>query len=96
MIGTLPDERGYRPDDGTTTENLCLDAGHVGKAVEVSARGHIPHICPRGEEISEAERNPDFIPRRWVAECFHSWSNRFLVMRRTICPVVPCLISLPP
>jgi transposase len=23
------------------------------------------------------KRNPDFIPRRWVVECFHSWSNRF-------------------
>ncbi|MDR3157464.1 MAG: hypothetical protein LBU11_00305, partial [Zoogloeaceae bacterium] len=21
--------------------------------------------------------NPDFIPRRWVVECFHSWMNRF-------------------
>ncbi|MDR0439410.1 MAG: hypothetical protein LBI59_00270 [Candidatus Accumulibacter sp.] len=26
----------------------------------------------RGEEISEAERTPDFLPRRWVVECFHS------------------------
>ena len=36
-----------------------------------------PHIRPRGEEISEKQRNPDFKPRRWVVECFHSWTNRF-------------------
>jgi transposase len=76
-IGALLDKRVARPNDETTTENLCLDAGYVGKAAEVSARGYIPHIRPRGEEISEAERNPDFIPRRWFIECFHSWSNRF-------------------
>jgi transposase len=76
MIGKLLDARVVRPADGTT-ENLCLDAGYVGKAEEVSGRGYIPHIRPRGEEISESERNPDFIPRRWVVECFHSWMNRF-------------------
>jgi transposase len=64
------------PDTGTTTENLCLD-GYVEKAQEVSARGSIPRIRLRGEEISESERNPDCIPRRWVVECFHSWMNRF-------------------
>jgi transposase len=76
-MGALLDERVARPDDEATTENLCLDAGYVGKAVEVSSRGYLPHIRPRGEEISESERNPDFIPRRWGIECFHSWSNRF-------------------
>ena len=76
-IGELLDVRGVRHADETTIENLCLDAGDVGKAGEVSARGYIPHIRPRGEEISEAERNPDFFPRRWVVECFHSWMNRF-------------------
>jgi transposase len=76
-IGALLDARVVRPEDETTIENLCLDAGYVGKADEVSVRGYIPHIRPRGEEVSEAERNPDFIPRRWVVECFHSWMNRF-------------------
>jgi transposase len=76
-IGELLDARVAHPDDEATIENLCLDAGYVGKAKEVSARGYIPHIRPRGEEISESERNPDFIPRRWVVECFHSWMNRF-------------------
>jgi hypothetical protein len=64
-------------NEKTTTENLCLDAGEAGKAQEVSARGSIPPIRPRGEEISESERNLDFIPRRWIVECFHSWMNRF-------------------
>lgn len=76
MIGALLDERLARADEDAA-ENLCLDAGDVGKAAEASAHGDIPHIRPRGEEISESERNPDFIPRRWVVECFHSWSNRF-------------------
>jgi transposase len=75
-IGALLDARQARPSDGVI-ENLCLDAGYVGKADEVSARGYVPHIRPRGEEISESERNPDFIPRRWGLECFHSWTNRF-------------------
>ena len=75
-IGELLDARVARPEEGTI-ENLCLDAGDVGKADEVSARGYIPHLRPRGEKISESERHPDFLPRRWVVECFHSWLNRF-------------------
>ncbi|MDR3300266.1 MAG: transposase [Candidatus Accumulibacter sp.] len=75
-LGALLDARQAHPSDGVI-ENLCLDAGYVGKADEVSTRGYIPHIRPRGEEISESERRPDFIPRRWVVECFHSWTNRF-------------------
>ena len=60
-----------------TEQNLCLDAGYVGKQDEVNARGYIPHIRPRGEEIDESERNPDYKPRRWIVECAHSWVNRF-------------------
>jgi hypothetical protein len=56
MIGVLLDARVARPKEGTV-ENLCLDAGYVGKAAEVAARGDVPHIRPRGEEISESERN---------------------------------------
>jgi transposase len=73
----LLDARVASPADEATTENLCLDAGYVGKAIEVAARGYVPHIRSRGEEIAESERNPDFVPRRWVVECFHSWTNRF-------------------
>jgi hypothetical protein len=63
-MGALLDARRARLSDGVI-ENLCLDAGYVGKADEVSARGDVPHIRPCGEEVSESERNPDFIPRRW-------------------------------
>jgi hypothetical protein len=37
----------------------------------------IPHIRPYGEDIAESEPNPEFIPRLWVVECFHSWTKRF-------------------
>jgi len=58
-------------------QNLCLDAGYVGKEEAVIARDYIPHIRPRGEEKKEIERNPDFKPRRWVVEVSHSFLNRF-------------------
>ena len=58
-------------------QNLCLDAGFVGKEEAVTARGYIPHIRPRGEEKKELERNPDFKARRWVVEVSHSFVNRF-------------------
>jgi len=35
-----------------------------------------PHIRARGEEINLKSRNPDWRPRRWVAEACHSWLNR--------------------
>ena len=63
------------PDD--TEENICLDAGYVGKEEDVVWRGYLPHIRPRGEEVLEIEWNPDYKPRRWVVECAHSWVNRF-------------------
>jgi transposase len=63
-------------------ENLCLDAGYVGKDDVVIKAGYTPHIRPRGEEKLEIERNPDFKPRRWVVELTHSWFNRF----RKLCP----------
>ena len=58
-------------------QNLCLDAGFVGKEEAVLARGYIPHIRPRGEEKKEIERNPNFKARRWVVEVSHSFLNRF-------------------
>lgn len=58
-------------------ENLCLDAGYVGKQETVEAAGYIAHIRPRGEEIEEKAKNPAFKPRRWVVEASHSWFNRF-------------------
>lgn len=60
-----------------TPQNLCLDAGFVGKEELILSRGYIPHIRPRGEEKKEIERNPDFKARRWVVEVSHSFLNRF-------------------
>ena len=75
-LGELLDARIVKaPQD--TEQNVCLDAGYVGKEEDVRIRGCIPHIRPRGEEISESELNPDYKPRRWVVECSHSWTNRF-------------------
>ena len=69
-----------RPDVKDEKEqNLCLDAGYVGSKAEqeVLDRAYIPHIRPRGEEIEEKAKNPDFKPKRWVVEVCHSWFNRF-------------------
>jgi transposase len=60
-------------------QHLCLDAGYVGEQArqEVLDRNYVPHIRPRGEEVEEKVRNPDFKPKRWVVEVCHSWFNRF-------------------
>jgi len=58
-------------------QNLCLDAGYVGKETVVLAAGYIPHIRPRGEETAQKAADPAFKPRRWVVELSHSWFNRF-------------------
>lgn len=58
-------------------QNLCLDAGYTGYKETVEKYGYISHIRPRGEEKLEIERNPDFLPHRWVVEVCHSWLNRF-------------------
>lgn len=59
--------------------NLCADAGYTGEKANkiMTGKGYIPHVRPRGEEISEKERNPDYKPRRWVVEASHSWFTRF-------------------
>ena len=68
-----------RPDEDQHKQNLCLDAGYVGETAkrEVEKKGYVPHIRPRGEEIEEKEKNPDFKARRWVVEVCHAWFNRF-------------------
>ena len=43
----------------------------------MESRNYIPHIRPRGEEIQEKDRNPNFKPRRWIVEVAHSWFTRF-------------------
>jgi transposase len=76
MLRPLLEAKVAHPDVGAE-QNLCLDAGYVGKAKDAMARGYVPHIRPRGEEASRIKRDPRFKPRRWVVECFHSWMNRF-------------------
>ena len=44
---------------------------------EIEERGYVPHVRPRGEEVAEMDKNPDFKARRWVVEVCHSWFNRF-------------------
>ena len=76
LLGKALDARVVQPPEGVE-QNVCLDAGFVGKEKEVTSRSCIPHIRPRGEEALNIVRNPDFKARRWVVECFHSWLNRF-------------------
>lgn len=68
-----------RPHPDSVQQNLCLDAGYVGETAksEIEDRGYIPHVRPRGEEIKEKDKNPDFKARRWIVEVCHSWFNRF-------------------
>jgi len=58
------------------TQNLCLDAGYVGKAYAASNEGMTPHVRPRGEEKKAIELH-GFKPKRWIVEVAHSWFNRF-------------------
>jgi putative transposase len=58
-------------------QNLCLDAGYVGKQATAADSGYIPHIRPRGEEMELKAKDPSFKPRRWIVELSHSWFNRF-------------------
>ena len=65
-----------QPEEGQT-QNLCLDAGYVGKQEVVTEAGYVPHIRPRGEEKKQKAKDPSFKPRRWIVELSHSWFNRF-------------------
>lgn len=67
------------PEDLEVTENLCADAGYVGEEARktIEGAGYNAHVRPRGEEISEKDRNPSYRPRRWIVEVSLSWFNRF-------------------
>ena len=69
----------HKPLECETKENLCADAGYTGEDAQqkIKEEGYEPHVRPRGEEIAEKDRNPDFKPRRWVVEVSLSWFNRF-------------------
>lgn len=68
-----------RPSEDAAKQNLYLDAGYFGETAqrEIEERGYIPHVRPRGEEIEEKDKNPDFKVRRWVVDVCHAWFNRF-------------------
>ena len=63
------------PGEPLSVENLCLDAGYVGKIQTVISNGFVPHIRPRGEEKTLIEKG--FKAKRWIVELGHSWYNRF-------------------
>jgi putative transposase len=59
-------------------QHLCMDAGYKGGAVlqAVHARGYLPHLRQRKEEIVAKRMPTGFKARRWVVERTHSWLNR--------------------
>ncbi len=59
-------------------QHLCADAGYTGEPVRqaVQARGYLPHVRQRKEEIAAKREQPGFQARRWVVERTHSWINR--------------------
>ena len=67
------------PVQDPPNENLCADAGYAGQPAEraIEQRNYVPHVRPRGEEISAKRRNKRYRPRRWVVERTHSWLNRY-------------------
>jgi putative transposase len=69
---TLDQSRLDPPNEGN---NLCLDAGYVGKADDVIERNMIPHIRPRSEERKRGRGRKK--ARRWVVERVFSWLNQF-------------------
>ncbi len=73
----LLDARVIRIEEEDRPQNLCLDAGYVGKQKVVEDAGYVAHIRPRGEEVKMKAKNRSFKPRRWVVELSHSWFNRF-------------------
>ena len=103
-LEALLKERVVAPADPEQTQNLCLDAGYVGKGDVAEASGFIPHIRPRGEEKQLIERDSTFKPRRWVVELTHSWFNRFrkLIPRyektdlsyKALCALAAAMIAL--
>jgi transposase len=74
LIGRTLDQRQIEPSS-KIEQNLCLDAGYVGKQDEVTQRNMIPHIRPRSEEKRTGRGRKK--PRRWVVERVFSWLNQF-------------------
>ena len=66
-----------RPDLDGPEQNLCLDNGYAGQAVQQVTAGHDyePHVRPIREEKPKAasRRHP---PRRWVVERTLGWLSK--------------------
>ena len=79
VLDELPEKRispsAEHSGEPRPVENLCLDAGYVGKNKTVVSNGFVPHIRPRGEEKKLIEKG--FKAKRWIVELGHSWYNRF-------------------
>ena len=65
------------PEDATTLQHLCADAGYSGQPAkaQIEERHYIPHVRSRGEERQAKQEGKQ--ARRWVVEVTHSWLNRF-------------------
>ena len=73
LLGATLDQT--RRKSSCKRNNLCLDAGYVGKADEVIKHGLVPHIRPRSEEQKHGRGKKK--ARRWVVERVFSWLNQF-------------------
>jgi transposase len=58
---------------------LCADRGYDFPSARqaIIAKGNIPHVKRRWEEIQQKKNNPGWKARRWIVEVSHSWFNRF-------------------
>lgn len=69
-----------RPTRGPgAPQHLCGDKGYAGQPADeaVRARGYVPHIPQRGEDVRAKRPRPHARPRRWVVERTHAWLNRY-------------------
>ena len=73
LLGATLDQT--RRKSSCKRNNLCLDAGYVGKEDEVIKHGLVPHIRPRSEEQKRGRGKKK--ARRWVVERVFSWLNQY-------------------
>lgn len=69
-----------RPDaTPEAPQGLCLDKGYDYPEVYelLDQLNFTGHVCSRGDEKKQIERQEGFRARRWVVERTHSWLNRF-------------------
>lgn len=66
------------PSKERIQQNLCADKGYFGKPalIAIKAKGYVPCVKKRGEEIAEKKTIPGYRARRRVVEVSHLWFNR--------------------